>query len=136
MYRWVQFEEDKVAEYGEKYRLLTNTGYKYKFPLTRVNMSEYDVNSCQKIQEMLNKITEWGGNLSVRMPVGTKPVILVGHNECIYKQYQFTGKSWVGDNKARPIIPKDEGSGLMISAFQSREFGFGLWITDEQLKNQ
>ena len=48
MYWWVQIEEDNVAEYGKKYGLLTNTGYKYKCPLTGVNMVEYHVDSCQK----------------------------------------------------------------------------------------
>ncbi len=31
------------------------------------------------------------------------------------------------------MVPKDEGQGLMISAFQSKEFGFGLQVNDEQL---
>ncbi len=30
--------------------------------------------------------------------------------------------------------PKDDGLGVMISGFQSREFGFGLVVSDEQLK--
>ncbi len=31
------------------------------------------------------------------------------------------------------LVPKYEGQGLMISAFQSREFGFGYWLNEEQL---
>ena len=63
-----------------------------------------------------------------------KKLIIIGHDECIFKQYQFTAKSWVGDNDSRPIIPKDEGAGIMISAFQCREFGFGMRLSDEQLR--
>jgi hypothetical protein len=32
------------------------------------------------------------------------------------------------------IIQKDEGNGLMVSAFQSREIGFGLELTSAQLQ--
>ena len=45
-----------------------------------------------------------------------------------------TTKSWVGLDGATIIVPKDDGLGVMISAFQSREFGFGLLVTDKQLK--
>jgi hypothetical protein len=31
-------------------------------------------------------------------------------------------------------VPKDEGQGLMILAFQSREFGFGMEICEEDLR--
>jgi len=34
----------------------------------------------------------------------------------------------------QPIVPKDYGQGLMISAFQSREFGFGLEMSVEDQK--
>ena len=66
--------------------------------------------------------------------MGEKAIIMLGHDECIFKQYHFTNKSWVGDDKSRPLIPKDEGQGIMISAFQSREFGFGHFLTADQLK--
>ena len=32
------------------------------------------------------------------------------------------------------IRPKDDGHGVMVSAFQSREFGFGLDVTEADLK--
>jgi hypothetical protein len=31
------------------------------------------------------------------------------------------------------LIPKDEGHGVMISAFVSREFGFGMTLSQDQL---
>ncbi len=31
------------------------------------------------------------------------------------------------------LVPKDYGQGVMISAFQSRELGFGVKLTQEQL---
>jgi hypothetical protein len=34
----------------------------------------------------------------------------------------------------KPILPKDDGYGIMISAMASCEFGFGMNLTDEQLR--
>ena len=45
----------------------------------------------------------------------------------------MTNKSWVAPDGEIVLVPKDDGQGLMISAFQSREFGFGLKISDEDL---
>jgi hypothetical protein len=46
----------------------------------------------------------------------------------------MTNKSWVAPDVERVLVLKEDGQGLMISAFQSREFGFGLEISDEDLK--
>ena len=88
-------------------------------------MAKFHVDASAKIVEIANKI-KLGGYLSVRMAVGLRPIITLGHDECIFKQYQFTNKLWVGDDDGGfPIIPKDEGAGIMISAFQTHKFGFG-----------
>jgi hypothetical protein len=42
-------------------------------------------------------------------------------------------KNWMGPNGETAIVPKDEGAGIMISAFQSREFGFGLNMREKEL---
>ena len=49
-----------------------------------------------------------------------KPLIFLGHNKCIFKQYIFVSKNWKSDQGVTPLIPKDEGQGVMINAFQSR----------------
>jgi len=38
------------------------------------------------------------------------------------------------DFKQIVLVPKDEGQGVMVSAFQSREFGFGFVMSPEQLQ--
>ena len=69
-----------------------------------------------------------------RLISSLKPIVILGHDECIFKQYQFTNKSWVSDKGTTCIIPKDEGIGIMISAFQCREFGFSHRdFTEEEL---
>ncbi len=60
-------------------------------------------------------------------------LIILGHDEAIMKQYLLTNKHWTGPNGEKAISPKDEGLGIMISAFQSRELGFGMKITEEDL---
>jgi hypothetical protein len=50
------------------------------------------------------------------------------------KQYCFTTKTWMAPSGQEAIVPKDEGMGVMISAFVSREFGFGINLTQEQLQ--
>ena len=75
-----------------------------------------------------------GGKLSVRFPEGKKELVMLGHDECIFKQYHFTNKLWVRNDNTRPILPQDKGAGLMISAFQCCEFGFGHPLTKEELE--
>ena len=57
----------------------------------------------------------------------------MGQDECIFKQYLFNPKQWVLPDGTRPLLPKDEGQGTMVSAFCLREFGFGLNLTKEEL---
>ena len=63
----------------------------------------------------------YGGNLSVRMPEGRKPIIIFGQDESIFNQFSSRGRQWTGPTGQRAIMPKSSGEGLMISAFQSRE---------------
>jgi hypothetical protein len=63
----------------------------------------------------------FGGNLSVRMPEGHKPIIIFGQNESIFNQFFSHGRQWTGPTGQRTIMPKSSREGLMISAFQSCE---------------
>jgi hypothetical protein len=76
---------------------------------------------------------QFGGYLSVRKGVGVKPLMIFGQDECIFKQYIRTNKSWSDPDGTRALLPKDDGQGVMISAFASREFGFGMQLTASQL---
>ena len=78
--------------------------------------------------------TEYGGHLSVRKPIGKKPVMILGQDESIFKQYSFTPCTWTLPNGKKPLIPKDDGKGVMISAFCSRELGYGpMFLSQPQL---
>jgi hypothetical protein len=47
---------------------------------------------------------------------------------CIYK------KNWSSPDGTQPLIPKDEGQGLMLSSFVSREFGYSMTLSPEELE--
>jgi hypothetical protein len=55
-------------------------------------------------------------------------------DEIIVKQFSFTHKSWNGPNHEQALIPKDDGLGVMISPFDSREFGYGMALTSNKLQ--
>ncbi len=63
-----------------------------------------------------------------------KPLIIFGHDESIFKKYHMTKSAWVAPDGTTVIVPKDDGQGLMTSAFQSGEFGFGMEICEEDLQ--
>ena len=60
--------------------------------------------------------------------------MILGQDEVIVKQFLFSLLAWTLPDGSRPLIPKDEGLGLMISAFTCRELGFAHTIPDDILK--
>ena len=133
MHRWIQVSVEEAKQLQEKHKFLFKSGHFYTDEQTGKEMVEYHVNTCEHFHTMLQD-SNFGGNLSVNFPANEKPIVLLGHDECIFKQFQFTNKGWVSDEGVREILPKDEGLGVMISAFQSREFGFGMELTSEELQ--
>ena len=111
-----------------------DNGYLYTESEENIAMVEVHVDSHPFFQNKMNATTEFGGNLSVRKPVDTKPLICFGQDECIFKQFLFTGKAWTTPDGQKPIILKDEGLGLMISGIVSQEFGFGMKLSEEDLQ--
>jgi hypothetical protein len=69
----------------------------------------------------------------VRKPANKKPAHIFGQDECIFKQYFINGKTWYMQDGTKPLLSKDEGQGLMVSAFTSHDLGFGLNISLSQL---
>eukprot|EP00957_Ditylum_brightwellii_P118870 9066179-Ditylum_brightwellii.AAC.1 len=64
-----------------------------------------------------------------------KTLICLGQDECIFKQYLLKRKVWQSKSGCFCIRPKDLGSRVMVSAFQSCKFGFGF-PDFEELKNK
>ena len=64
----------------------------------------------------------FGDHLSERKDSESRPVMFIGQDEAIYKQFLFF-QDWVGPNGERPLLPKNEGTGSIISAFVCHEHG-------------
>ena len=75
----------------------------------------------------------FGGHLSVKKPDKEKAKIMFGQDECIFKQFAFTKMTWSLSDGTKPLIPKDEVQGLMLSSFVSREFGYSMNLNADQL---
>ncbi|KAI2495738.1 hypothetical protein MHU86_18762 [Fragilaria crotonensis] len=78
-------------------------------------------------QESINPTT------SIRVSSIARPIMIVGQDESVFAQYLLGAKTWIGPKGQRPLLPKSEGDGYMLSAFVSREFGFGRPLTEDEL---
>jgi len=110
--------------------LIPEKGYRYKSQ-ERLEMVELHVDEIPD-SELLTNINlryPFGGYLSVQKSLEEKPLLSFSHNECIFQQFIFTLSAWSGPRGEQAIIPKDEGNGIIMYAFQSREFGFGLKLS-------
>ena len=58
---------------------------------------------------------------------------MIGQDECIFKQFLFTYKQWILPDGTQPPMPKDEGQGVMLSSFVSRDFGYSYELTPSEL---
>ncbi len=132
MHRWIQVSKEDAKRLKEDSKVATSSGY-YYYNVDNKLMVEFHVDDCSEFLTTLSNIP-FRGMLSVRKAPEVKPLICFGHNECIFKQFVLTSKAWKGPNGENAPVPKDDGAGIMISAFQSREFGFGLHLCDEELK--
>jgi len=131
-HRWIQIDAKESAATENKGLVSRDSGYRYTTK-NGEEMVEYHVDSCKEFQERMNSETKFCGKLSVRMNKEEKPLIMFGHNKAIFKQYLLTKKSWYGPDGISVLVPKDDGQGVMISAFQSRELGFGVKLNQELL---
>ena len=112
-------------------KLGSDSGYKYE--LDDGVYYEYHVDDHPLFQAACDHL-EFGGNLSVRKPNDKKKVMMMGQDEAIMKQHLLTLLTWTLPDGSRPLSPKDEGYGLMLSGFTLRELGFGFTIPPMALK--
>jgi hypothetical protein len=135
MFRWIQLpllEVESMEEVGE---LEKGMGKRYignatgQFGLTINDTTgdwvEFHIDNHPSFQKKMNSTTEFRGNLSVFKPPASKPLIRFGQDKSKLKQYAFTNKAWTAPDGTHGLISKDEGLGVMISAFVSREIQ--LW---------
>ena len=143
-HRWIQItaEEAKKLEEEEqdnkkKRRLLKHIAHEYivvKPDRTVIEMREYHVDSHPAFATyVLEENKKFGGNLSVQKLAHERPILIIGQDESIYRQFIFFKKGWVGAKGQQQLRPKDEGHGLMVSAFVSRAWSFFDILSDSML---
>lgn len=113
-YRWVQISADDRNKLVQKKDLKADVSYKYT-DANGSDMYKFHVDDSDKF-EVKNKL---GGDLSVRMLPCEKPVIMLGQDECIFKQNSYLNRQWVLPDGTKALVLKSDGYGIMISAFQS-----------------
>ena len=108
MFWWIQVTIIESQAIEEKGLVTMNSGYKYTTK-NGIDMVKYHVDSSYLVQDQMNKETEFGGKLSVCPEQHECPLIIFGHDECIFKQFHVTKKAWMGPNGKTVLIPKDNG---------------------------
>jgi hypothetical protein len=122
--RWVHFTAEKSKLLESQGLVVKNTGFHYS-DHEGISMVEYHAENFDTSPDL-----PMGGNCSVRKKNDEQTVMIVGQDEAIFKQFLLNSKMWTGPNGERPLLPKDEGSGVMISSFITREHGLIREIDD------
>ena len=55
--------------------------------------------------------------------------MILGQDECIFKQYPFSKGFWTHLDGTKQLIPKEEGQGHMLLCFCSHKLGFGFHLS-------
>ncbi|KAI2509143.1 hypothetical protein MHU86_5262 [Fragilaria crotonensis] len=130
-HRWVQLTlvASKILE--EQDLVTRNCGYAYLDPVTNIEMLEYHIDAVP-FENVGDQVGPFGAQLSVRRDTNKRTVMFIGQDEAIFKQFSFLSKMWTGPKGERPLLPKDEGAGVMISSFICREYDL-IHELDQQL---
>ena len=130
-HQWYSITSEKRDEMVETGEISEHLGYKYES--NGVTMWEFHVDDHVSFQSACANLP-FGGFLSVRKPVDKKKAMIFGQDKVIIKQYLLHMFAWTLPDGSRPLVPKDDGMGVMISAFTSRELGFGFQMSPEMLQ--
>jgi hypothetical protein len=130
-HRWIQIPRSRYTSLVGSGELDSTSGYAYT-DSKGDQYVEMHVDDHPIFQDECNGLP-YGGHLSVRKKVSDKPLMIVGQDECIFKQYTLVQKSWSDPDGTRALLPKDEGRGVMVSSFVCRELGYATPLTEEQL---
>ena len=142
-HRWIQVTKETVEQWkSEKTRILNDVenqqaGFAYyREESSGREMIEFHVDDYDFLHELAVEMGYgvFGGNLSVRMPPCLKPLMIFGQDERVFNQFLLRLRQWVRPLGQRALLPKTDGLTLMISAFQSRETGFGVQISRIQME--
>ena len=137
-HRWIRLsmeEAQDIVNSGQMDKKWLCAGYKYTDEDDEEQL-EFHVDTNDFLHKYAHGMYKYGGMPSVRRDLEKrlKPLVILGQDECIFNQYLMKPKNWIDTvNGTRPLLPKSQGATLMVSAFQCREFGFGMELDEDQL---
>ncbi len=120
-HQWVQMsivEFEEIQSSLPDDNKIIHSGYRYSHPVTSNKWIEFHIDDVHSVYK--HNIGLFGGNVSIRSPAGSKPLIIFGQDESIFTQFSHSSKQWLGPLGQRSIIPKTAGVGKVLSCFQSR----------------
>ena len=127
--RWVQVSKSEVETTKD---LDIEIGHHYFDIINNKEMIEFHIDYWERNKAPPSP-TPVTPSTSIRVSSQATPLIIVGQDESVFAQYLLGSKTWTGPAGQRPLLPKSEGDGYMLSAFVSREFGFGRVLTEAEL---
>jgi hypothetical protein len=127
--RWIQCPISKATTIKG---LDIGFGHRYFDIIRNEEVVEFHIDYWNRTQNQ-ETTTTIQPTTSIRVSSLARPKMIIGQDESVFAQYLLGAKSWVGPKGQRPLLPKSEGDGYMLSAFVSREFGFGRLLTEDEL---
>ena len=124
-YRWVHIEEHVAIELEKNKELLEDIGVKFEKNNKKCHENHVDTHP---MFALLPK------KMSIQVQSATMLLMIIGQYESVFKQYSFSKKCWVGPDGITQLLPKSDRYSRMVSAFVSWEFGVGLELTENKLK--
>jgi len=91
LFQWIQVTITESQAMEEKGLVPKKSRYKYQVK-NGINMVKYYVDSSYFFQDQMNEETEFGGKLGVHLEQPRHPLIIFGHDKCIFKQFHITKK--------------------------------------------
>eukprot|EP00978_Attheya_sp_CCMP212_P032127 scaffold123909_cov56-Attheya_sp.AAC.1 len=137
-YRFVQLTEEAALdlEQLEKNPLEQGLARREWTAEDGIQMREYHIDCHPRLLHFVSEQnrTIHGGDLSVYLPEGVRPLLICGQDESVYYQYLFSSRAWHSHQGETTLVPKSLGNTLMASVFTGDQLGFGFRPTDNQIE--
>jgi hypothetical protein len=146
-YHWIQLDPARAATISAKYGVVGTNVSRLPVALGEdygavENAVEFFVHDSEIFDGWINgdssspfadvAISQFGGNLSWRMPPGSMPILKFGQDESCFKAFTLPSVEWWIDGNGT-LRPKNDGPSDMVSAFTSTVDDFGLPLTHADL---
>jgi hypothetical protein len=132
--RWIQVS---ISEAMTVKDLDIGLGHSYFDIIGNEQRVEFHIDYWNRIRgsaaAFTRRLEDVNPTTSIRVSSKARPIMIVGQDESVFAQNLLGAKTWIGPKGQRPLLPKSEGDGCMLSAFVSREFGFDRLLTNDEL---